>query len=150
MFAHRLAVGSAPGLGLALVLAAVGCAAGAPPKAPADATLTRADSAPPVAASPIKPDLIVYTYSDFQIHGSQTKGRWFRRTSGGGWESADCNQSTNPDARNNAGPDCGPWSAVSADKVPLVESARATGYDTTTCPKQRALCDAFGLKEETR
>jgi hypothetical protein len=149
MIAHRLVLRLAPALGVGLLLLATGCAAGVSPKAPADATPTTAASVARPAPAKVTPDLVVYTFSDFQIHGAHTKGRWFRRT-GGGWEAADCSESINPDSGNNPGPDCGAWSAVPTDKVPLVESARAAGYERTTCAKQKALCDAFGLAEESR
>ena len=130
---------------VALLLAACGGAAEHKPAAtPAPTTTTTA--APNAAAA--KSDLRVYTLHDFQIHGAQTKGRYFRKTATG-WESADCTESLNPDnAKQNTGPACGAWTPVPADKLQAVTRAAAAGEEID-CAKQKPLCDDLGLKAET-
>lgn len=130
---------------LALLLAACGGGASAPKPATDPAATATTTAAP---KDDVKADVRVYTLYDFQIHGAQTKGRYFRKTATG-WESADCTQSLNPDnAKQNTGPTCSAWTAVPADKLAAVTRAAAAGEEIT-CAKQKPLCDDLGLKAET-
>lgn len=100
----------------------------------------------------LDPDLLplrVYTWLLMSPHFSRSNGRWYRRTSAGGWEQATCSRSLlfDPGAVDSP-PTCSAWTEVAPRDVATVERIAAERREVT-CSEQPAVCAELGLEVET-